>query len=136
MSWPPAWAGSSPLASAYGVSIENLSSVLAVLTANGIATAEASTYTKSMLNELGSTGSNVAKVLKAQTGQSFADLMASGKSLGDVLQVLYDSVGGDSTRFNGLWSSVEAGTAALSLASSGADRFNLEFWARCRRTQS
>ena len=113
-----------PLASAYGVSIENLSSVLAVLTANGIATAEASTYAKSMLNELGSTGSNVAKVLKAQTGQSFADLMASGKSLGDVLQVLYDSVGGDSTRFNGLWSSVEAGTAALSLASSGAGRFN------------
>ena len=113
-----------PLASAYGVSIENLSSVLAVLTANGIATAEASTYAKSMLNELGSTGSNVAKVLKEQTGQSFADLMASGKSLGDVLQVLYDSVGGDSTRFNGLWSSVEAGTAALSLASSGADRFN------------
>lgn len=113
-----------PLASAYGVSIENLSSVLAVLTANGIATAEASTYTKSMLNELGSTGSNVAKVLKAQTGQSFADLMASGKSLGDVLQVLYDSVDGDSTRFNGLWSSVEAGTAALSLASSGAGRFN------------
>ena len=113
-----------PLASAYGVSIENLSSVLAVLTANGIATAEASTYAKSMLNELGSTGSNVAKVLKAQTGQSFADLMASGKSLGDVLQVLYDSVDGDSTRFNGLWSSVEAGTAALSLASSGAGRFN------------
>ena len=113
-----------PLASAYGVSIENLSSVLAVLTANGIDTAEASTYAKSMLNELGSTGSNVAKVLKAQTGQSFADLMASGKSLGDVLQVLYDSVGGDSTRFNGLWSSVEAGTAALSLASSGAGRFN------------
>lgn len=113
-----------PLASAYGVSIENLSSVLAVLTANGIATAEASTYAKSMLNELGSTGSNVAKVLKEQTGQSFADLMASGKSLGDVLQVLYDSVGGDSTRFNGLWSSVEAGTAALSLASSGAGRFN------------
>ena len=110
-----------PLASAYGVSIENLSSVLAVLTANGIDTAEASTYTKSMLNELGSTGSNVAKVLKAQ---SFADLMASGKSLGDVLQVLYDSVDGDSTRFNGLWSSVEAGTAALSLASSGAGRFN------------
>lgn len=113
-----------PLASAYGVSIENLSSVLAVLTANGIATAEASTYAKSMLNELGSTGSNVAKVLKEQTGQSFADLMASGKSLGDVLQVLYDSVDGDSTRFNGLWSSVEAGTAALSLASSGAGRFN------------
>lgn len=113
-----------PLAAAYNVSMENLSSGLAIMTANGIATAEASTYTKSMLNELGDTGSSVGKILKQQTGKSFAELNADGKSLGDVLQVLYDSVGGDTTKFAGLWSSVEAGTGALSLASSGADKFN------------
>lgn len=113
-----------PLAAAYNVSLENLSSGLAVMTANGIATAEASTYTKSMLNELGDTGSNVGKILQQQTGKSFAELNADGKSLGDVLQVLYDSVGGNATEFAGLWSSVEAGTGALSLASSGADKFN------------
>lgn len=113
-----------PLAAAYNVSMENLSSGLAIMTANGIATAEASTYTKSMLNELGDTGSTVGKILKQQTGKSFAELNADGKSLGDVLQVLYDSVGGNATKFAGLWSSVEAGTGALSLASSGADKFN------------
>lgn len=113
-----------PLAAAYGVSVENLSSGLAIMTANGIATAEAATYTKSMLNELGDSGSTVGKILRQQTGQSFAELNASGKSLGDVLQILYDSVGGDSTAFAGLWSSVEAGTGALSLASSGADKFD------------
>lgn len=113
-----------PLAAAYNVSLENLSSGLAIMTANGIATAEASTYTKSMLNELGDTGSSVGKILKQQTGKSFAELNADGKSLGDVLQVLYDSVGGNATKFAGLWSSVEAGTGALSLASSGADKFN------------
>lgn len=113
-----------PLAAAYNVSLENLSSGLAVMTANGIATAEASTYTKSMLNELGDTGSTVGKILQQQTGKSFAELNADGKSLGDVLQVLYDSVGGNATEFAGLWSSVEAGTGALSLASSGADKFN------------
>lgn len=113
-----------PLAAAYNVSLENLSSGLAIMTANGIATAEASTYTKSMLNELGDTGSTVGKILKQQTGKSFAELNADGKSLGDVLQVLYDSVGGNATKFAGLWSSVEAGTGALSLASSGADKFN------------
>ena len=111
-----------PLAAAYNVSVENLSSGLAVMTANGIATAEATTYTKSMLNELGDTGSSVGKILQQQTGKSFAQLSADGKSLGDVLQVLYDSVGGDSTAFAGLWSSVEAGTGALS--SGGADKFN------------
>lgn len=113
-----------PLAAAYNVSMENLSSGLAIMTANGIATAEASTYTKSMLNELGDTGSTVGKILQQQTGKSFAELNADGKSLGDVLQVLYDSVGGNATKFAGLWSSVEAGTGALSLASSGADKFN------------
>lgn len=113
-----------PLAAAYNVSVENLSSGLAVMTANGIATAEATTYTKSMLNELGDTGSSVGKILQQQTGKSFAQLNAEGKSLGDVLQILYDSAGGDSTAFAGLWSSVEAGTGALSLASGGADKFN------------
>lgn len=113
-----------PLAAAYNVSVENLSSGLAVMTANGIATAEATTYTKSMLNELGDTGSTVGKILQAETGKSFAQLNAEGKSLGDVLQILYDNVGGDSTAFAGLWSSVEAGTGALSLASGGADKFN------------
>lgn len=113
-----------PLAAAYNVSLENLSSGLAIMTANGIATAEASTYTKSMLNELGDTGSAVGKILQQQTGKSFAELNADGKSLGDVLQVLYDSVGGNATEFAALWRSVEAGTGALSLASTGADKFN------------
>ena len=113
-----------PLAAAYVVSVENLSSGLAVMTANGIATAEATTYTKSMLNELGDSGSTVGKILQKQTGKSFAQLNAEGKSLGDVLQILYNSVGGNSTAFAGLWSSVEAGTGALSLASGGADKFN------------
>ena len=117
---------------AYGLSADQathisdvlLSSGLAVMTANGIATAEATTYTKSMLNELGDTGSSVGKILQQQTGKSFAQLSADGKSLGDVLQVLYDSVGDDGTAFAGLWSSVEAGTGALSLVSGGADKFN------------
>ena len=113
-----------PLAAAYGVTVENLSSGLAVMTANGIATAEATTYTKSMLNELGDAGSTVGKILQKQTGKSFAQLNAEGKSLGDVLQILYKSVGGSSTAFAGLWSSVEAGTGALSLASGGAEHFN------------
>lgn len=113
-----------PLAAAYGVSVENLSSGLAIMTANGIATAEAATYTKSMLNELGDSGSKVGQILQEQTGKGFAELNAEGASLGDVLQILYDSVDGNSTEFAGLWSSVEAGTGALSLASSGADNFN------------
>lgn len=113
-----------PLAAAYNVNLENLAASQAIMTANGIAQAESVTYTKSMLNELGDTGSTVGKILEKETGQSFAQLSADGKTLGDVLGILYDSVGNDATQFAGLWSSVEAGTGALSLANAGAEKFN------------
>lgn len=113
-----------PLASAYNVQMDNLSSAYAVLTANGIATAESGTYLKSMLNELGDTGSDVSEVLLNSTGKTFAQLMEQGYSLGDVMAMLGDAVDGDSTAFNALWSSTEAGIGALSLFNAGADKYN------------
>lgn len=113
-----------PLASAYNVQMDNLSSAYAVLTANGIATAESGTYLKSMLNELGDTGSGVSEVLLNSTGKTFAQLMEQGYSLGDVMAMLGDAVDGDSTAFNALWNSTEAGIGALSLFNAGADKYN------------
>ena len=113
-----------PLASAYNVQMDNLSSAYAVLTANGIATAESGTYLKSMLSELGDTGSGVSEVLLNSTGKTFAQLMEQGYSLGDVMSMLGDAVDGDSTAFNALWSSTEAGIGALSLFNAGADKYN------------
>ena len=113
-----------PLASAYNVQMDNLSSAYAVLTANGIATAESGTYLKSMLNELGDTGSGVSEVLLSSTGKTFAQLMEQGYSLGDVMAMLGNAVDGDSTAFNALWNSTEAGIGALSLFNAGADKYN------------
>ncbi len=114
-----------PLASAYGVEMDNLSAAYAELTKGGIATAEAGTYLKSMLNELGDSGSTVSAVLLEQTGYSFAQLMNQGYSLGDVMEVLGDSVNGSAGAFNELWSSSEAGIGALSLYNAGAEQFNI-----------
>ncbi len=113
-----------PIAAAYGVEMDNLSAAYAELTKGGIATAEAGTYLKAMLNELGDSGSAVSVALKEQTGQSFAKLTAQGYSLGDVLAVLGDSVNGDAGAFNELWSSSEAGVGALALYNAGAAQFN------------
>lgn len=113
-----------PLAAAYGMEIENLSSAYAVLTANGIKTDEATTYIKAALNELGDSGSTVGKILKENTGKGFSELTQEGKSLGDVLQVIGDSVGGNAAEFNNLWSSAEAGVGMLSIYNSGAEKFN------------
>ena len=113
-----------PLASAYGVEMDNLSTAYAELTKGGIATAEAGTYLKSMLNELGDSGSTVSAVLMEETGSSFSGLMDMGYSLGDVMDVLGTSVGGSAGAFNELWSSSEAGIGALSLYNAGAEQFN------------
>lgn len=113
-----------PLASAYGVNIENLGASYATLTAGGIATSEATTYMKSMMSELAKESSKVSTVLKDKTGKSFSELMNSGYSMGDVLQTLSDSVDGNSTAFANLWSSTEAGTGALAIVNAGADSFN------------
>ena len=113
-----------PLASAYGVEMDNLSAAYAELTKGGIATAEAGTYLKAMLNELGDSGSDVTEILIARTGSSFAQLMQQGYSLGDVMAVLGESVNGNAGAFNELWSSSEAGIGALSLYNAGADQFN------------
>ena len=113
-----------PTASALNVSLDQLSSAYVILTRNGINTAESSTYIKGMLNELSKSGSDTAKVLYNETGHSFGELMQMGYSLGDVLQILGDSVDGNSERFKNLFSNVRAGTGALSIMNTGADEFN------------
>ena len=112
-----------PLA-AYNMNLEDLAASYALLTANGTQTAQATTYVKAALNELGSTSSVVGSTLKKQTGKTFAELMAEGNSLGDVLQVLADSVDGDTTAFNNMWSSSEAGVGMLSILNSGTSKYN------------
>lgn len=113
-----------PIAAAYNVKMDNLSSAVAIMTANGIATAETMTYLKAMLTELGDSGSTVTTVLLEETGYSFAQLTEQGYSLGDVMAILGDSVDNDAGAFNELWSSTEAGIGALSLMNNGAEKYN------------
>ena len=111
-------------ASAYNVSLDNLESSYISLTKAGVPTADGTTYLASMLKELGTEGSDVAKVLEEETGQSFAQLMKDGKTLADVLGVLYDSCNNDATALMNLWSSAEAGKASNAIVSQGLAQFN------------
>ena len=113
-----------PSAAAYNVSLENLTTAYALLTKGGMNTAISTTNLGAMLDELAKSGSNVAGILEEQTGKSFAELMASGSNLGDIMAILSDSVNGDATAFSNLWSSTTAGKAALSLLNAGAEEFD------------
>lgn len=111
-------------ASAYGVNLENLESAYISITKAGINTAEGTTYISSMLKELGDSGSSVSGILQEQTGKSFDQLLAEGKSLGDALNILNESVDGDATALMNLWSSAEAGKASSAIIGQGIEQFN------------
>ena len=111
-------------ASAYGVGLSNLETGYVALTKAGISCDESTTYLASMFSELGDAGSNVGKILQEQTGKSFGQLMESGYSLADVLQILYDSCGQDSEALMQLWGSQEAGKASNAIVSQGLEQFD------------
>ena len=113
-----------PTANAYGVQLDQLSTGYALLTANGINTAESTTYINAMLNELGKSGTQVSDVIQNKTGQSFQELMNSGKSLGDVLQIVKDGAEESGLSLGDLFGSSEAAKAALVMLGDGAEEFN------------
>lgn len=115
-----------PTAAALNVNLDNVLSSYAIMTKQGIKTTDATTALKNTLSELSDEGSTVATILQEKTGKSFGQLMSDGWSLGDVLEILYESVDGNSEAFKNLWGNMRAGTGALAIASVGAEGFTSE----------
>ena len=113
-----------PTANANGVALDQLCASYAIMTANGVATAETTTYVNSMLNELGKTGSTTDVILREKTGKSFSELMASGSSLADVLQIIDGAAKDENLTMSDMFSSAEAAKAGLILLGDSADTFN------------
>ena len=113
-----------PTAASMNVSIEQLCTGYAELTKRGINTANATTYMNSLLDELGKSSSVVAKLLKKETGKSFAELSKEGKTLGDVIKILATGAKKTNTSFNDLFKKSSARKAALTLLDVGAKEFN------------
>lgn len=113
-----------PTANAYGVSLDELCAGYAIMTANGVATAESTTYMNGMLNELGKSGTTVSETLKEKTGKTFKELMDSGMSLSDVLKIISDAAAENNKSFGDMWSSSEAGKAGMILLGDSAENFN------------
>lgn len=109
-----------PTANAAGVQLDQLAAGYAIMTKNGVATAESTTYMNGMLNELSKSGTKVSDTLVNETGKGFSDLMAEGKSLGDVLGILSDAAAEDGLKLNDLFGSSEAAKAALILLGNSA----------------
>lgn len=107
-----------PTAKSQGVQLEELAGAYAVMTSNGIATADTTTYLNSMLNELGKQGTSASEAFRKGTehikegGLSMAEAMEQGWSLTDVLSILDEQAVESGTSIENMFSSSEAGKAA------------------------
>lgn len=115
-----------PTANANNVALEQLCAGYSIMTARGIAAAETTTYMNSMLNELGKSGTSADKALRQAAGKGFSELMAEGKSLADVLDILQGEADKSGKTLADMFGSAEAGKAALTLMANGAEGFNDE----------
>lgn len=113
-----------PTAKAFGVNLNQLASAYGLMTLNGIATSEAGTYVASMLNELGKGGTLASTTLKKLSGQTFQEMISSGKSLGDILAIMDEGAKKNGKSLIDMFGSAEAGKAALVLSANAGKDFN------------
>lgn len=108
-----------PLAANYHVGIEQIAAAYATMTKQGVPAERATTFMRALFTELENQSKDVAEVLKNETGKSFAQLMDSGSSLADVLEILYNKMDKNSESYQQLFKNVRSGQAAASLAADG-----------------
>lgn len=113
-----------PVASSVNFGMDELSASYAQLTKNGIATSESGTYLKSMLSELGKSGSITDGVLRELTGKGFAQLKEEGVSTSEILGMLDKHAQDNGKSLKDMFGSVEAGSAALVLAKDDGSEYN------------
>ncbi len=118
-----------PTAAAMGVSFENVGAALATMTAQGTPTAQATTQLNALIAELGKSGTIAANNLtKAAAGtqyagMSFGDMMSAGVPLNEVLNLMAGYADQSGLSMIDMFSSIEAGKAALSMAGENSEAF-------------
>ena len=119
-----------PTAAAFGVSFEQVGASLATMTAQGTPTAQATTQLNSLIAELGKSGTQAANnLLEAAegteyAGMSFTEMMDSGATLDEILGMLAASADENGLSMVDMFSSIEAGKAALSIFSGEGEVFH------------
>lgn len=113
-----------PTANASNVSLEQLGAAYAIMTSNGIAAAETTTYTNSLLNELSKSGTKSSDAIKNKTGKSFQQLSAEGKSLSDILMILDEEAKNSGVSIADMFGSAEAAKAANVIIKESGQAYN------------
>jgi len=105
-----------PIASGLGVKFEDVSAGLAAMTAKGTPTAQATTQLRALFVELSKAGGTTAGIFEDMAGKSFQEFIAAGGNTSDALDIMQEAAAESGVQIQDLFGSVEAGSAALSLA--------------------
>ena len=117
-----------PTANGVNVAFDQLGAMYATVTANGVATAETTTYLNAMINELGASGSTAEKAMQAATagtdmaGKKFSEISAMGYDVTDVLKLMDKYAQSTGKSLSDMFSSSE-GAKAANILLSNAESF-------------
>lgn len=117
-----------PTASALGLGFENLTAAIATMTSQGVSTSQSTTQLRQLLVELSKEGTVASGAFQEIANVGFAEFIDQGGNLQDALGVMQAAADENGVALQDMFSSVEAGSAALALAGPGAESFrdNLE----------
>ena len=119
-----------PTAASFGVAFEQVGASLAVMTAAGTPTAQATTQLNALIAELGKNGTTAAKNLEKAAqgteyaGMTFTQMMDAGADLGTVLGMISAEADKNGLTMVDMFSSIEAGKAALAITSQEGETFS------------
>lgn len=119
-----------PAAAAFGVSFEQVSSALALMTKQGTSTDVAATALATTLSELGKSGTTASKNLKEAadaaglSSDTFSGLLKDGMNLSEILTLMSDYAEKNGLSMVDMFGSIEAGRATLQLSGDNLEDFN------------
>lgn len=112
-----------PIASSLNLEFGNVTAALATMTGQGVPTAQATTQIRQMLIELSKAGTSVSETFAQAAGVGFREFIAQGNNVADALTIIEQVAISTDRGINDLFSSVEAGNAALALTGTGMEKF-------------
>ena len=117
-----------PTTAALGVEFSDVTAALASLTAQGVPTSVATTQLRQLFVELSKESSKLSGTFEELSGRSFQDFIAEGGTTADAMALLGEHASDTDVNVSDLFSSVEAGAAALGLSGANLEgyRANLD----------
>lgn len=112
------------ISSSLGITLNDLGGAIAQITQNGSNTAKTITMLKTMFSELSKEGQTASDNFKKISGQSFTEFIQNGGTLNEAMLKMEKYAKDSNISIVDLFSSVEAGSAALNLTGINADKFN------------